>query len=114
MSPARALAPARVRGTAPVFAALGDETRLGLVQRLSTDGPGSIVRLREGSSLSRQAITKHLTILSQAGLVRDRRVGRERVWRLDPDRIAQARKYLDRISAQWDGALLRLKTFVEG
>ena len=98
---------------APVFAALGDETRLRLVGRLSSGKPESIARLSEGSRLTRQAITKHLTVLSRAGLVRDRRVGRERVWRLEGRKLAEVRQYLERISAQWDDALDRLKSFVE-
>jgi DNA-binding transcriptional ArsR family regulator len=99
---------------APVFAALGDETRLRLVGRLSSGKPESIARLCEGSRLSRQAITKHLDVLSRAGLVRDRRVGRERVFSLQGRKLAEVRKYLDRVSAQWDDALGRLKAFVEG
>jgi DNA-binding transcriptional ArsR family regulator len=98
---------------APVFAALGDETRLRLVGRLSSGKPESISRLSEGSRLTRQAITKHLTVLRRAGIVRDRRVGRERVWTLEGKRLQEVRQYLDRISAQWDDALDRLRTFVE-
>jgi DNA-binding transcriptional ArsR family regulator len=102
------------RAVAPVFAALGDETRLRLVGRLSAGKPESIARLCEGSRLTRQAITKHLTVLSRAGLVRDRRIGRERVWSLQGRKLAEVREYLDRVSAQWDDALVRLKDFVEG
>src|SRR5260370_41658601 len=96
-------------GAAPVFAALGDETRLRLVARLCAEGPLSIVRLRAGSAVSRQAITKHLHALADAGVVRDRRRGRERIWQLEPRRLEQARRYLDRISQQWDDARGRLK-----
>ncbi len=98
---------------APVFAALGDATRLALVARLCAGGPLSIARLTVGSAVTRQAITKHLTILAGAGLVRDARRGRERIWELDPDRLAEARAGLDEISHQWDEALDRLKKFVE-
>jgi DNA-binding transcriptional ArsR family regulator len=98
---------------APVFAALGDATRLALVARLSAGGPGSIAGLTAGSAVTRQAITKHLSVLAGAGLVRDRRRGREHIWELDPDRLADARAYLDEISHQWDEALDRLKRFVE-
>ena len=66
------------------------------------------------SAVSRQAITKHLRVLSDAGLVRSSRRGRERVWDLETKRLADAHAYLDRISAQWDAALARLKAFVEG
>lgn len=97
----------------PVFAALGDPTRLGLVARLCAGGPLSIARLTTGSAVTRQAITKHLTVLAGAGLVRDVRRGRERIWELDPDRLVEARTWLDEISHQWDEALDRLRTFVE-
>jgi DNA-binding transcriptional ArsR family regulator len=98
---------------APLFAALGDETRLKLVARLSAEGPLSIVRLRAGSAVTRQAISKHLRALADAGLVRDKRRGRERIWQLQPRRLDEARRCLDRISQQWDVALDRLKAFVE-
>src|SRR5262245_33862301 len=114
MSPASAIASARVQDAAPLFAALGDRTRLRLLLRLSSGRPGSITLLTEPSRVSRQAISKHLQVLSKAGLVRSRRRGRERIWELDPSRLADAREYLDRISQQWDGALGRLKSFVEG
>ena len=103
----------RASGAAPVFAALGDETRLGLVSRLGNEGPLSISRLTDGAGVSRQAITKHLCALSDAGLVRSRRRGRERIWQLEPRRLGEARGYLDRISAEWDAALDRLRRFVE-
>jgi DNA-binding transcriptional ArsR family regulator len=105
---------ATVRDAAPLFAALGDETRLRLLARLSASGPGySIARLQGTSNVSRQAITKHLEVLSAAGLVRSSRQGRERVWELEPKRLSDAHAYLDQISRQWDIALDRLKRFVE-
>jgi DNA-binding transcriptional ArsR family regulator len=97
-----------------VFAALGDKTRLDLVARLCSDGPLSITRLTAGSEVTRQAITKHLNILAGAGLVRDIRIGRERVWELETRQLEEARRCLDRISSQWDEALERLKLAVEG
>lgn len=102
-----------VRQAAPMFAALGDPTRLSLVRRLSTDGPLSISRLSEGSGMTRQAITRHLHALGKVGLVRDTREGRERVFALDLKRLEVARQYLDHVSAQWDAAAARLKAFVE-
>lgn len=108
-----ALAAARVSDAAPVFAALGDETRLRIVLRLCEGGPQSIVRLTEGSNVSRQAVTKHLRALYDAGLVRSERLGRETLWELETKRLAEARHYLDRISEHWDRALLRLKSLVE-
>jgi DNA-binding transcriptional ArsR family regulator len=104
---------ARVREAAPLFAALGDTTRLRLLLRLSANGPESIVRLSAKSAVSRQAITKHLEVLAKAGLVRGSRHGRERIWELEPARLADAREYLEGISRQWDDALERLKGFVE-
>jgi DNA-binding transcriptional ArsR family regulator len=98
---------------APVFAALGDETRLAVVARLSAGGPQSIARLTSGSAVTRQAITKHLAVLADAGLVRDVRRGRERVFDLDTARLDQARRALDQISERWDDALARLRDFVE-
>ena|SRR6186713_529981 len=98
---------------APLFAALGDETRLRLVTRLGSEGPLSIVRLSEGIEMSRQAVTKHLRALADAGLVHDDRRGRERIWALAPARLQLARASLDRISAQWDAALERLQAHLE-
>jgi DNA-binding transcriptional ArsR family regulator len=98
---------------APLFAALGDETRLALVDRLGAGGPQSITRLTAGSAVTRQAITKHLQILAGAGLVHDRRRGRERIWALDTARLEEARRYLDQIAQHWDEALERLRAFVE-
>jgi DNA-binding transcriptional ArsR family regulator len=102
-----------VRDAAPLFAALGDETRLRLLIRLSAGGPGSITQLSAKSDVSRQAITKHLRVLADAGLVRSTRRGRERVWDLDTRRLDEAHLYLERISKQWDDALERLRAFVE-
>jgi len=102
-----------VDGAAPIFAALGDETRLHLVARLCGDGPLSIRQLAEGASVSRQAVTKHLQALEQAGLAHSARVGRERIWELKTDRLTEAQRYLDKISQDWDSAIARLKAFVE-
>jgi DNA-binding transcriptional ArsR family regulator len=104
---------AKLTKPAPLFAALADETRLGIVARLCERGPSSIARLTDGSSVSRQAVTKHLHALAQAGLVRSSRAGRERIWSLEPKRLAEAGRHLEHISRQWDAALLRLKALVE-
>ena len=96
-----------------MFAALGDETRLSLLRRLSVDGPLSITRLSRGTGVTRQAITKHLHTLGAAGLVRHARRGRERVWELERKRLEAAQAYLGRIAAQWDAAADRLRAFVE-
>jgi DNA-binding transcriptional ArsR family regulator len=102
-----------LRASAPVFAALGDETRLHLVSRLCTEGPQSIARLTEGADVTRQAVTKHLRVLEDAGVVRGSRDGRESVWEIEPRRLETARRSLDLISAQWDAAIDRLRAFVE-
>ena len=104
---------AQARSGAPIFAALGDETRLRIVAKLSDGGPQSIVRLTEGESMTRQAITKHLSVLAGAGLVRDVRRGRERLWALEPSPLEIARRYLDLVSERWDAALGRLTALVE-
>jgi len=101
------------RPPSAVFAALGDETRLKLVSRLSEHGPLSITRLTAGSEITRQAITKHLRVMNRAGLVHSSRLGRESVWQLDQQRLEHARQYLDLISSRWDQALERLRKFVE-
>jgi DNA-binding transcriptional ArsR family regulator len=102
-----------VARAAPVFAALGDETRLELVARLSAEGPLSIVRLTEGASVTRQAVTKHLQALADAGLVKSSRRGRERIWQIRTQRLAEAGRALEQISREWDRALDRLRAFVE-
>ena len=104
---------AEPKGSARIFAALGDETRLRLVSRLCDVGPMSISKLTEGSNVTRQAITKHLRVMEGSGLVRSARRGRENVWQLDRRRLEDARRYLGMISRQWDDALLRLRKFVE-
>ena len=99
--------------SAPLFAALGDETRLRVVVRLCEEGPLSITQLTEGAGVSRQAVTKHLQVLAGAGLVKHARDGRENLWQLEPGRLAEARRLLDLISQEWDDRLDRLKAFVE-
>jgi DNA-binding transcriptional ArsR family regulator len=101
------------RQPAAIFAALGDETRLLLISRLCNDGPMSITRLTNGTNVTRQAITKHLEVMRKAGLVRNARRGRERIWQLEQRRLKQAKHCLELISKQWDDALGRLQKFVE-
>jgi DNA-binding transcriptional ArsR family regulator len=98
---------------APVFAALGDETRLSLLAKLGRGQRHSISQLTEGSHLTRQAITKHLRVLERVRVVRCVHSGRERLFELNPQPVQEVRAYLDRISEQWDQALSRLKSFVE-
>jgi len=101
------------KDSAEVFAALGDDTRLRVVARLSEEGPLSITRLTEGSRMSRQAITKHLRVLAGAGIVKCDRDGRESSWQLQPKGFAEARRLLDVISREWDDTLERLRAYVE-
>jgi DNA-binding transcriptional ArsR family regulator len=101
------------RAYAPVFAALGDKTRLAMLGRLSGGEAYSISRLTEGSKITRQAVTKHLRVLQRAGLVHAVRAGRESLFTFDPQPIDEARQYLERVSEQWDQALTRLRLFVE-
>jgi DNA-binding transcriptional ArsR family regulator len=101
------------QGCAPVFAALGDETRLALVAKLSERSPQSISRLAQGSNLTRQAISKHLAVLQNAGLVSSTRVGRESRYKFENSPVDGAKNYLDHVSSQWDQALARLRAFVE-
>jgi DNA-binding transcriptional ArsR family regulator len=98
---------------APVFTALGDPTRLGLVTALGERGPLSLVRLSAGLPVTRQAVAKHLGILESAGLVSSDPRGRERIWRLNAARLAEAGTALERASARWDAALERLRVLVE-
>jgi DNA-binding transcriptional ArsR family regulator len=114
MSPKRrSSVAARVTIPAPVFAALGDTTRLALVAQLCGGQPRSISQLTRGSRLTRQAITKHLQVLERAEIVRSVHVGRESLFELNPEPIDELRKYLDRVSELWDRKLARLKSFVE-
>jgi DNA-binding transcriptional ArsR family regulator len=105
---------ARRHENALVFAALGDETRLMLVAKLSAGRPSSISQLTRGSRLSRQAITKHLRVLEEAGIVHSVRAGRESLFEFDREPMDELRAYLERVSREWDQALGRLKAFVEG
>jgi DNA-binding transcriptional ArsR family regulator len=98
---------------AHVFAALGDPTRLKLVAVLCAGGAFSIAQLTANTDISRQGVTKHLHVLAQAGVVRDVKLGRERLWQLEPAQIDEAKRALDAIGRQWEQALGRLKAFAE-
>jgi DNA-binding transcriptional ArsR family regulator len=102
-----------IAAKAEVFAALGDETRLLLLARLSKGQRCSISELTAGTSLTRQAVTKHLRVLERVRIVRPTRAGRESLFVLDPEPIGEAAAYLETVSKQWDMALARLKAFVE-
>jgi DNA-binding transcriptional ArsR family regulator len=104
---------AELRSRAAMFAALADETRLSLVDKLAGGSPQSISRLAADSKLTRQAITKHLRVLEEAGIVLSSRAGRESLFQFQPNPMKQMQDYIERVSAQWDEALARLKAFVE-
>jgi DNA-binding transcriptional ArsR family regulator len=99
---------------APLFAALGDGTRLQLLSRLHDGRPRSLIQLTDGSGLTRQGVSKHLRVLERAGIVRNRRIGRERQFMLEPAGLERARRYLERASRQWDQAAARLQAFLGG
>jgi DNA-binding transcriptional ArsR family regulator len=101
------------RAHAPVFAALGDETRLSLIEKLCVESPQSISRLAARSTLTRQGISKHLRVLQDAGIVGSLRVGRESRYELKAKPIHDVKSYLDQVSQRWDETLGRLKSFVE-
>ena len=98
---------------APIFAALGDATRLRLIAVLCAGGAMSIAQLTSGTEITRQAVTKHLHVLADAGMVRDVKVGRERLWEFEPTQVEEARRSLEVIGQQWDNALNKLKMAVE-
>jgi DNA-binding transcriptional ArsR family regulator len=114
MSPrASASSPALSTELAPVFFALGDATRLRLVALLCAGGAFSISQLTASTEITRQAVTKHLQVLADAGLVKDLKLGRERLWQFDPTQVEQARQSLEIIGRQWERALGRLKMHLE-
>ncbi len=98
---------------ASLFAALGDETRLSLVAKLSKGEPRSISQLTEGSKLTRQAVTKHLKVLESVGIVQGTYSGRENLFELDTRPFKNIKEYLEFVSGEWDKALSRLKAFVD-
>ena len=97
---------------AHVFAALGDKTRLKLIERLCDSGPSTVSCLTDSFEVTRQAISKHQRVLELAGWGRNRRSGRESVWQVERARLEDAQKHFDAISRQWDGALERLRGLV--
>jgi DNA-binding transcriptional ArsR family regulator len=84
-----------------VLDALGDPTRRLVFDQLR-DGPRSVAALAEGLPVSRPAVSQHLKILKEAGLVRDEARGARRIYRVDPDGLAALRSWLDGF---WEQAL---------
>lgn len=98
---------------APLFDALGDPNRLRIVARLCDGGPSSTSQVTQAVPITRQAATKHLTLLEAAGLVVSSRRGRERIWTLQTRQLVQAGDYLNQLSRRWDAAIDRLRAYVE-
>jgi DNA-binding transcriptional ArsR family regulator len=99
--------------TGPVFEALGDPTRREVVRRLAQDGPASATQLAAGLPVSRQAVSKHLAALEEAGLVEGERAGRERRFRLTPEPLSEAMAWMADVGAEWDRRLDRLRRRLE-
>ena len=98
---------------AALFSALGDPTRLAIIERLHGGEPRSIAQLSGGLNLTRQGVTKHLRVLERAGIVSSQRQGRENQFRCRPESLDRAKAYLETVAQQWDVALDRLKYLVE-
>jgi DNA-binding transcriptional ArsR family regulator len=104
----------RLAGAALLFAALGDPTRLALLQRLSDGGPKSISMLSDRfRAMTRQGVRKRLHVLAAAGIIEGQRQGREHVWALNTARLAEGRRCLEVIAGEWDQALARLQAHLE-
>jgi DNA-binding transcriptional ArsR family regulator len=113
MSDKRPSPRANLKRRATIFSALGDVTRLGLVATLCSGPPQSISELAHRSSLTRQGLTRHLHTLERAGLLHRTRVGRESIFEFRPQPLQELESYLKGVSEEWNGALARLKAFVE-
>jgi len=103
----------RAEQLTPVFAALGDKTRMHIVTRLAQGEARSIAQLASGLDISHQGVTKHLKVLERSGLVHAQRVGRERLYTCELALVREAGDYLDEVAREWDEALRRLQRFVE-
>lgn len=93
----------------PPFAALADPTRRAIFERLA-GGPMPVGELAKAFPISRPAVSQHLKVLKEAGLVLDHQVGTRRLYRIDPDGVGAMRAYFDRF---WAGALASFKTHLE-
>ena len=103
---------ARPLADSDVFHAIADPTRRAILDRLQA-GPAPVNSLADGFPQSRPAISKHLRILKEAGIVSEQRQGRERVYRLHPDRLAEVADWLLRYRDFWQTSLNRLKHRLE-
>jgi DNA-binding transcriptional ArsR family regulator len=100
--------PART-GAQPVFAALSDPTRRRVLELIGERGEASASQLAGGLPVSRQAVQKHLVNLSDAGLVADRRAGREVLYRLTPAPMSEAMSWMAAVGGEWDERLAALQ-----
>ena len=103
---------AKRRHQAAVCAALGDETRLSLIAALAAGEPRSIAQLTGGTRITRQAITKHLVTLEQAGLVTAHETGRERRYAPHPEALQSVTSWIAAREAQWDHRLAALRSYL--
>lgn len=103
----------RLKSSAPIFAALGDETRLRLVIFLSSAGPSSTATLTANVDVTRQAVAKHLRVMKEAGLVSSVYQGRDSVWQIESSQLAEAQECIGLLTARWDQAIDRLRAMVE-
>ena len=91
------------------LAALADPTRRAIFERVAA-GPASVGELADGLPVSRPAVSQHLRVLKDAGLVRDRKEGTRRIYQVDPAGVGALRDYLDRF---WNEALTAFRDEVE-
>lgn len=95
------------------FAALGDETRLELIDRLAKHGPVTTLTLVKGLQMSRQAASKHLDVLESAGLITSEKVGREVIRKLNVDELSLANDWITVRAKRWENKLEKLKKLAE-
>jgi DNA-binding transcriptional ArsR family regulator len=91
------------------LAALADPTRRRVFERLRS-GPKPVIEIAHGMPVSRPAVSQHLKVLKEAGLVREQRYGAKRVYAIDPDGLGPLRRWLDQL---WDSALDSFQVTVE-
>lgn len=96
-----------------LWAAIGDPTRLRVLDLLLVGGPGTASGLARQLPVTRQAVAKHLTILERSGLVHPEPVGREVRYAVDPDQFSRACAQVARVSRAWDVRLRRIKSIAE-
>ena len=96
-----------------LWTAIGDPTRLRVLDLLLAEGPGTASGLARRLPVTRQAVTKHLVILGRSGLVHAEPAGREVRYVVDPEQFSRACDQVARVSRAWDTRLRRIKTIAE-